>query len=595
MQTSRRRQLANAIRALAMDAVQKANSGHPGMPMGMADIAQVLWGDHLRHNPGNPQWPERDRFVVSNGHGSMLLYALLHLTGYPLTIEDIKAFRQLGSHTAGHPEHDLHLGIETTTGPLGQGIANAVGMAIAEKWLAATFNRPGFDVVDHRTWVFLGDGCLMEGISHEACALAGTLKLGKLVAFYDDNGISIDGEVQGWFTDDTPQRFEAYGWHVVREIDGHNPAAVQAAISEGLAQKNRPTLICCRTIIGFGAPNKQGTEATHGAALGADEVAAARRELNWPAEPFVIPDDIRKDWDARERGAALEAKWREKFAAYRTAFPDLAAEYERRMKGELPAAWRDIVKEYVNQTAQANASLATRQASQQALNAFGPRVPELFGGSADLTGSNNTNRKDSKPFSGDDPSGNYLHYGVREFGMAAAMNGMALHGGVIPYGGVPGVHRLRTQCAAHVRADEAARDLCDDARFDRAGRGRSDASAGRASAELAHHPADDRMAAVRCHRDRASLGRRDRTQRRPDRAGSNPAGPARAVAHGRADRRDPPRRIHPEGLRGHAGRDSHRHGLRGRSRGRGGAPAATKGSARACSFDALHEPVRCAG
>jgi transketolase len=426
MQTSRRRQLANAIRALAMDAVQKANSGHPGMPMGMADIAQVLWGDHLRHNPGNPQWPERDRFVVSNGHGSMLLYALLHLTGYPLTIEDIKAFRQLGSHTAGHPEHDLHLGIETTTGPLGQGIANAVGMAIAEKWLAATFNRPGFDVVDHRTWVFLGDGCLMEGISHEACALAGTLKLGKLVAFYDDNGISIDGEVQGWFTDDTPQRFEAYGWHVVREIDGHNPAAVQAAISEGLAQKNRPTLICCRTIIGFGAPNKQGTEATHGAALGADEVAAARRELNWPAEPFVIPDDIRKDWDARERGAALEAKWREKFAAYRTAFPDLAAEYERRMQGELPAAWRDIVKEYVNQTAQANASLATRQASQQALNAFGPRVPELFGGSADLTGSNNTNRKDSKPFSGDDPSGNYLHYGVREFGMAAAMNGMAL-------------------------------------------------------------------------------------------------------------------------------------------------------------------------
>jgi transketolase len=435
MQTSRRRQLANAIRALAMDAVQKANSGHPGMPMGMADIAQVLWGDHLRHNPGNPQWSERDRFVISNGHGSMLLYALLHLTGYPLTIEDIKAFRQLGSHTAGHPEHDLHLGIETTTGPLGQGIANGVGMAIAEKWLAATFNRPGFDVVDHRTWVFLGDGCLMEGVSHEACALAGTLKLGKLVAFYDDNGISIDGEVQGWFTDDTPMRFEAYGWHVVREIDGHNPAAVQAAITEALAQKERPTLICCRTIIGFGAPNKQGTEATHGAALGAEEVAAARRELNWPSEPFVIPDDIRKDWDARERGAALEAKWRDKFAAYRAAFPELAAEYERRMQGELPAVWRDLVKEYVNQTAQANASVATRQASQQTLNAFGPKVPELLGGSADLTGSNNTNRKDSRPFTGDDPSGNYLHYGVREFGMSAAMNGMALHGGVIPYGG----------------------------------------------------------------------------------------------------------------------------------------------------------------
>jgi len=435
MQTPRRRQLANAIRALAMDAVQKANSGHPGMPMGMADIAQVLWGDHLRHNPGNPQWPERDRFVVSNGHGSMLLYALLNLTGYPLSIDDIKAFRQVGSHTAGHPEHDAHLGIETTTGPLGQGLANAVGMALAEKWLAATFNRPGHDVVDHRTWVFLGDGCLMEGVSHEACSLAGTLKLGKLVALYDDNGISIDGEVQGWFTDDTPMRFESYGWHVVREIDGHNPAAVEAAIKEALAQKDKPTLICCRTIIGFGAPNKQGTEATHGAALGADEVAAARKELNWPYEPFVIPDDIRKDWDARERGAAVEEKWRERFQAYRAKFPELAAEYERRMKGELPAAWRDLVKDFLAQAAQANASVATRQASQQTLNAIGPKVPELFGGSADLTGSNNTNRKDTRPFTGDDPSGNYLHYGVREFGMSAMMNGMALHGGLIPYGG----------------------------------------------------------------------------------------------------------------------------------------------------------------
>ena len=418
-----------------MDAVQKANSGHPGMPMGMADIAQVLWGDHLRHNPGNPQWADRDRFVISNGHGSMLLYALLNLTGYPLSIDDIKAFRQLGSHTAGHPEREPHLGIETTTGPLGQGLANAVGMALAEKWLAASFNRPGFDVVDHRTWVFLGDGCLMEGISHEACSLAGTLKLGKLVAFYDDNGISIDGEVQGWFTDDTPLRFEAYGWHVVRAIDGHNPAAVQAAITEALAQKERPTLICCRTIIGFGAPNKQGTEATHGAALGAEEVAAARRELNWPYEPFAIPDDIRKDWDARERGAAQEGKWREQFNAYRAKFPELAAEFERRMQGELPAAWQDIVNDFVTQTVQANASVATRQASQQTLNAFGPKVPELFGGSADLTGSNNTNRKDSRPFTGDDPSGNYLHYGVREFGMSALMNGMALHGGVIPYGG----------------------------------------------------------------------------------------------------------------------------------------------------------------
>ena len=418
-----------------MDAVQKANSGHPGMPMGMADIAQVLWADHLRHNPGNPQWADRDRFVVSNGHGSMLLYALLHLTGYPLTIENLKAFRQLGSPTAGHPEHEPHLGIETTTGPLGQGLANAVGMALAEKWLGATFNRPGFDVVDHRTWVFLGDGCLMEGVSHEACSLAGTLKLGKLTAFWDDNGISIDGEVHGWFTDDTPKRFEAYGWHVVRNVDGHDPQAVESAIAEAKAHSDRPTLICCKTIIGYGAPNKQGTEATHGAALGADEVAAARKQLDWPSEPFVIPDDIRRDWDATARGATRESQWRERLNAYRTSFPELAAEFERQMKGDLPGSWRDVVSDYVAQTVQANASVATRQASQQALNAFGPRVPELFGGSADLTGSNNTNRKDSKVFSGDDASGNYLHYGVREFGMSAVMNGMALHGGVIPYGG----------------------------------------------------------------------------------------------------------------------------------------------------------------
>ncbi len=435
MQTSRRRQLANAIRALAMDAVQKANSGHPGMPMGMADIAQVLWGDHLRHNPGNPQWSDRDRFVVSNGHGSMLLYSLLHLTGYPLTLDNLKAFRQLGSPTAGHPEHEPHLGIETTTGPLGQGLANAVGMALSEKWLASTFNRPGFDVVDHRTWVFLGDGCLMEGISHEACSLAGTLKLGKLVAFWDDNGISIDGEVHGWFTDDTPKRFEAYGWNVVRDVDGHDAQAIEAAIAKATAQSERPTLICCKTIIGYGSPNKQGTEATHGAALGADEVAATRVKLWWSSEAFVIPDDIRRDWDAKEKGAARESQWRDKFKAYGAKFPELAAEYDRRMKGELPASWRDVVNEYVAQTVQAAANLATRQASQQALNAFGPRVPEMFGGSADLTGSNNTNRKDTRAFTGSDPSGNYLHYGVREFGMSAVMNGMALHGGVIPYGG----------------------------------------------------------------------------------------------------------------------------------------------------------------
>lgn len=430
-----RRQLANAIRALAMDAVQKANSGHPGMPMGMADIAEVLWNDHLKHNPGNPHWPDRDRFVISNGHGSMLLYALLHLTGYPLTMDDIRSFRQLGSHTAGHPEHDLKLGIETTTGPLGQGLANAVGMALAEKVLAANFNRPGHEVVDHHTWVFLGDGCLMEGISHEACSLAGTLKLGKLIAFYDDNGISIDGEVHGWFTDDTPRRFEAYGWHVVPNVDGHDSRAIEAAIAAARFQSDRPSLICCKTVIGYGAPNKQGTEATHGAALGTEEVAAARKHLEWSSEPFVIPDDIRSGWDASSRGAKAESDWQARFSAYQAKFPDLAAEYERRVAGRLPQSWQDLAQNYIAQTTLATGSLATRQSSQQALNAYGPGLPELFGGSADLTGSNNTNRKDSKVVSGGDASGNYLHYGVREFGMAAIMNGMALHGGLIPYGG----------------------------------------------------------------------------------------------------------------------------------------------------------------
>jgi transketolase len=435
MQTSRRRQLANAIRALAMDAVQQANSGHPGMPMGMADIAEVLWNDHLQHNPGNPQWANRDRFVVSNGHGSMLLYALLHLSGYPLTLEDLKRFRQLGSHTAGHPEHDAHLGIETTTGPLGQGIANAVGMALTEKVLAATFNRPGFEIVDHHTWVFAGDGCLMEGVSHEACSLAGTLGLGKLIVFYDDNGISIDGEVKGWFTDDTPKRFEAYGWHVVSNVDGHDSESIQAAIGAAKADRERPSLICCKTIIGYGAPNKQGTEATHGAALGAEEVAATRKHLGWPHEAFVIPDEIGSEWKAHEAGARREDEWRALFGAYRAAFPELAAEYERRMQGALPESWRATVRNYLAQASQSTASLATRQSSQQALNVYGPVLPELFGGSADLTGSNNTNRKDSRTLGGQQADGNYLHYGVREFGMAAIMNGIALHGGLIPYGG----------------------------------------------------------------------------------------------------------------------------------------------------------------
>ena len=430
-----RRQFANAIRALSMDAVQKANSGHPGMPMGMADIAQVLWNDHLKHNPGNPQWADRDRFVLSNGHGSMLLYSLLHLTGYPLTLEDLGNFRQFGSHTAGHPEVDPHLGIETTTGPLGQGLANAVGMALAEKLLGASFNRPGHEIVDHHTYVFLGDGCLMEGVSHEACSLAGTLKLGKLICFYDDNGISIDGEVHGWFTDDTPKRFEAYGWQVVPGVDGHDAAAIEVAIKAAKAETQRPTLICCKTIIGWGAPNKQGTEATHGAPLGEAEVAAAREKLGWTAPPFVVPDEIRAGWDARTRGAAAEKSWQQRLSAYRAAHPELAAEFERRLRGELPAGWHEKLQDFVAATIEKPAALATRSSSQQVLNVLGAAIPEMLGGSADLTGSNNTNHKLSKSVVDPADGGNYVHYGVREFGMCAMMNGVALHGGFIPYGG----------------------------------------------------------------------------------------------------------------------------------------------------------------
>jgi len=430
-----RRQLANAIRALSMDAVQKANSGHPGMPMGMADIAQVLWADHLKHNPGNPMWPDRDRFVLSNGHGSMLLYSLLHLTGYPLDIGQLRNFRQFGAHTAGHPEVDPHLGIETTTGPLGQGVANAVGMALAEKLLAAAFNRPGHEVVDHRTWVFLGDGCLMEGVSHEACSLAGTLKLGKLTCFYDDNGISIDGEVHGWFTDDTPKRFEAYGWHVVRDVDGHDAASIERAIQAAKAEPDRPSLICCKTIIGWGSPNKQGTEATHGAALGEAEVAATRKHIDWPYEPFVVPDEIRSAWDARPAGTRCEQAWLERMAAYRKAYPEIAAGFERRMKGDLPAGWRDELAAFVRAAQEKPAALATRSASQKVLDVLGAVIPEMLGGSADLTGSNNTNHKGSKAVTGEGAGGNYLHYGVREFGMTAIMNGVALHGGFVPYGG----------------------------------------------------------------------------------------------------------------------------------------------------------------
>jgi transketolase len=430
-----RRTLANAIRMLALDAVEAAKNGHPGMPMGMADIAEVLWNDYLRFSPTQPHWYDRDRFVLSNGHGSMLLYAVAHLTGYDLSIDEIKKFRQLGMRTAGHPERDLDIGIETTTGPLGQGLANAVGVALAERTLAAQFNQPGHAIVDHYTHFFCGDGCLMEGISHEACSFAGTEKLGKLIGFYDDNGVSIDGAVRGWFTDDTPRRFEAYGWHVVPNVDGHDPEAIAAAIDAARAETARPSLLCCKTVIGFGAPNVQGTAATHGAALGAAEVAATRANLGWSWPPFEIPSDIKAAWDARERGRALEAEWQERFARYRESFPRLAAAFERRMRGELPESWARDADDAVHGVAAAAKPMATRKASQVALEAFAPALPELVGGSADLTGSNNTLHKLSTVQSAAAPAGNYLHYGVREFGMAAMMNGIAAHGGCVPYGG----------------------------------------------------------------------------------------------------------------------------------------------------------------
>jgi transketolase len=425
---------ANAIRALAMDAVQRANSGHPGAPMGLADIGEVLWREVLRHNPGNPHWFNRDRFVLSNGHASMLLYAMLHLSGFELSIDDIKHFRALHSRTAGHPEHGECPGVETTTGPLGQGIANGVGFAIAERELARSFNRTGFDVVDHRTWVVCGDGCLMEGISHEAASLAGTLGLGKLKLIYDDNGISIDGETKGWFTEDVPARFEAYGWHVIRGVDGHDRAAIVAALAEASAEQSRPTLICCRTIIGFGAPNRQGTAEAHGQALGADEVALARKVLNWSYAPFEIPDAIYREWDCRAAGSERESKWRSLFDAYRAKFPDLAVELDRRIRGELPAGWSRALDEISASAHAKPEDIETRKASQRCLNALGPALPELIGGSADLTGSNNTNWKNSKALSRDE-GGNYVNFGVREFAMTAITNGMALHGGFIPYSG----------------------------------------------------------------------------------------------------------------------------------------------------------------
>ncbi|MBE4581918.1 transketolase [Vibrio navarrensis] len=428
-----RKHLANAIRALSMDGVQKANSGHPGAPMGMADIAEVLWRGHLNHNPSNPEWVDRDRFVLSNGHGSMLIYSLLHLSGYELSIDDLKNFRQLHSKTPGHPEYGYAPGIETTTGPLGQGITNAVGMAMAEKALAAQFNKEGHDIVDHFTYVFMGDGCLMEGISHEACSLAGTLGLGKLIAFWDDNGISIDGHVEGWFSDDTPKRFEAYGWHVIPAVDGHDADAINAAIIAAKADP-RPTLICTKTIIGFGSPNKSGSHDCHGAPLGAEEIAATRKELGWEHGPFEIPQEVYAEWSAKEAGAAKEAAWNEKFAAYEAAYPELAAEFKRRVNGELPAQWEEKANQIIADLQANPANIASRKASQNALEAFGKMLPEFMGGSADLAPSNLTMWSGSKSLEANDFSGNYIHYGVREFGMTAIMNGIALHGGFVPYG-----------------------------------------------------------------------------------------------------------------------------------------------------------------
>jgi transketolase len=431
---SPRLELSNAIRALAMDAVQQANSGHPGMPMGMAEIAEVLWNRHLRHNPANPRWFDRDRFVLSNGHGSMLLYALLHLTGYDLPMAEIKRFRQLHSKTPGHPEYGCAPGVETTTGPLGQGLANAVGMAFAEKILAAEFNRDGLDIVNHYTWVFVGDGCLMEGISHEVCSLAGTLGLGKLIACYDDNGISIDGRVQGWFADDTPKRFEAYGWQVLRDVDGHDFDAMERALTLAKTQNQRPTLICCKTVIGKGAPTRAGTAKAHGEALGVDEVAATRASIGWKYAPFEVPASVYAGWDGRAKGAALEGAWNQKFSAYEQAHPQLAAEFKRRMTGELPANWRAHGDSFIARVNQSAETIATRKASQNAIEALAPVLPGLVGGSADLTGSNLTNWSGSKVI-GREGGGNYLNFGVREFGMAGIINGMSLHGGLIPYAG----------------------------------------------------------------------------------------------------------------------------------------------------------------
>ena len=506
------RQMANAIRALAMDAVQQANSGHPGAPMGMADMAVALWGDHLKHNPGNPQWADRDRFVLSNGHASMLLYALLHLTGYDLPMEELKNFRQLGSKTAGHPEIGHTPGVETTTGPLGQGVTNAVGMALAEKLLAKEFNRDGHAIVDHHTYVFLGDGCMMEGISHEAAALAGVWKLNKLIALYDDNGISIDGQVTPWFGDNTALRFVAYGWNVIGPIDGHDAAAVSEAIARAKQSDNQPTLIICKTAIGHGSPHRANTAKAHGEPLGAEEVKLTREALGWTHEPFVIPQEVADDWNASARGIAAQEAWERRFEAYRATHPALAGEFERRMKGELPQNFAQVVVDAAVLAHTKAETVATRKASQLALETFTAALPELLGGSADLTGSNltNTSHTPSLRFDadGNGNGGRHINYGVREFGMAAIMNGIALHGGYIPYGGTFLTFSDYSRNAiAHGRADEAARGACVHARLHRPGRRRSHTPVGRARGQPAPDPQSRRLAPGRHGRDRRGLGR----------------------------------------------------------------------------------------
>ena len=590
--TPTRRALANAIRALSMDAVQAANSGHPGAPMGMADISEVLWRDFLKHNPGNPRWWNRDRFVLSNGHGSMLLYSLLHLTGYPLGIDEIKNFRQLGARTAGHPERDLDIGIETTTGPLGQGLANAVGMALAEKMLAGEFNREGLPIVDHHTYCFVGDGCLMEGISHEACSLAGTFNLGKLIVFYDDNGISIDGKVVEWFNDDTPKRFEAYGWHVVKNVDGHDSEAVLAAIKKARARKDQPSLICCKTIIGWGAPNKQGTKSAHGEALGPDEVALARQTLGWEYPPFVVPDDIRAAWDHKEAGAAAEKKWNRIWKRYKREHQQAAAEFERRMKGELPANWPDIVQETLAAGAAVTAAQATRASSQLALNVLGPKLNEMLGGSADLTGSVNTLRKDSKPVTHANPIGNYISYGVREFGMTAMMNGITLHGGFRPYGGTFLVfsdyarNAVRLAALMHARPRWSTRTI--PSASVKTGRRTSPSSTW-----LRCAPCPTCTSGAPAMRSsRRFVGRGTGAQERSDRAGVHAPGVAAADARARAADRDAQGRLRADRQQRSAGSHRHRDRLRSEHRRAGRQGTAGRGQARAPGVHALLRGLR---